>query len=97
MDKENYKKDRPSKLSPTGHRRIVNLIGIQATDYTNIIIQSPVCSPIVRIELKRNHFKAVVKAKSHCSRPDIGRGDWSLSYITQTGLLSIGRDVYSRI
>ena len=70
MDKENYKGGRPSKLSPTNQRRIVNQIitskldnAIQATNYTNTIIQKPVCPQTVRNALKINHLKAVVKAK----------------------------------
>ena len=49
MDKENYKGGRPSKLSPTDKRRIVNQIitgkldnAVQATNYINTIIQKPV-------------------------------------------------------
>ena len=45
MDKENHKKGRPSILSPTDQRRIVNQIttdkldnAIQATNYINTII-----------------------------------------------------------
>ena len=58
-----------SKLSPTDQRRIVNQIitgkldnAVQATNYMNII-QKPVCPQTVRNALKRNHLKAVVKAK----------------------------------
>src|SRR3979490_357419 len=70
MDKENKKGGRPSILSPTDQRRIVNQIttgkldnAVQATNYINTIIQKPVCPQTVRNELKRNHVKAVVKAK----------------------------------
>jgi transposase len=70
MDKENHKGGRPSKLSPTDERRIINQIttgrldsAVQATNYINAIIQKPVCSQTVRNALKRNHIKAVVKAK----------------------------------
>jgi transposase len=70
MDKENYKGGRPSKLSLTDQRRIVNQIttgkldnAVQATNYINTIIQKPVCPQTVRNALKRNHLKAVVKAK----------------------------------
>ena len=70
MNKENYKGGRPSKLSPTDQRRIVNQIitgkldnAFQATNYINTIIHKPVCPQTVRNALKRNHLKAVVKAK----------------------------------
>ena len=69
MDKENYKGGRPSKLSPTDQRRIVNQIitgkldnAVQA-NYINTIIQKPVCSQTVRNALKRHYLKAVVKVK----------------------------------
>ena len=70
LDEENYK-GRPSKLSPTNQRRIVNQIitdkldnAVQAINYINTIIQKPVCPQTVRIALKRKHLKAVVKAKN---------------------------------
>ena len=50
MDMENHKGGRPSKLSPTNQRRIVNLIttnkldnAVQGTNHINTIIQKPVC------------------------------------------------------
>ena len=70
MDKENHKGGRPSKLSLTDQRKIINQTttgrldnAVQATNYINTIIQKPVCSQTVRNALKRNHLKAVVKAK----------------------------------
>ena len=69
-DMENYKGGRPSKLSPTDQRRIVNQIitgkldnAVQATNYINTIIQKPICLQTVRNALKRNHLKVVVKAE----------------------------------
>ena len=70
MDKENYKGGKPSKLSLTKQRRIVNQITTgkldnadQATNYINTIIQKPVCPQTVRNALKRNYLKGVVKVK----------------------------------
>ena len=61
VDMENYKGGRPSKLSPTNQRKIVNQITtgkldntVQAINYINTIIQKPVCLQTVRNALKRN-------------------------------------------
>ena len=58
------------KLSPTDQRRIINQLttgrldnAVQAKNYINTIIQKPVGSQTVRNAPKRNHLKAVVRAK----------------------------------
>jgi transposase len=61
---------RPSKLSPTSQRAILNQIttgkasnAVQATHYINTIISTPVSSETVRRVLRKHSFKAVVKKK----------------------------------
>ena len=70
MDKENHPGGHPSKLSPTDQRRIINQIttgkidnAVQATDFINSIIPTPVSTQTVRNCLKNHNMKAVVKAK----------------------------------
>ena len=64
MDKESYKGGRPSKLSPTDQRRIVNQIitgkldnAVQATNYINTIIQKPFCLQTVRNAIDKENYK----------------------------------------
>ena len=60
----------PSKLSSTSQRAIITQItsgkasnAVQATNYINAIIPTPVSSETVRRVLRKNSFKAVVKKK----------------------------------
>jgi hypothetical protein len=60
----------PSKLSSTSQRAIITQIStgkasnaVQATNYINTIISTPVSSETVRRVLRKHSFKAVVKKK----------------------------------
>ena len=68
--KENSHGGRPSKLSPTNKRAIVQQVltgkadnAVQAAHFINSIIDTPVCSQTVRNTLKEASLKAVVKKK----------------------------------
>jgi len=69
-NKENSKGGRPSKLSPRNKQAIIRQIttgrmdnAVQATQYINNIIPSPVSPQTVRNALKKDSFHAVVKQK----------------------------------
>jgi transposase len=69
-DKENNKGGRPSKLSPRDKQAIIRQIttgkldnAVQATQYINNIVSSPVTPQTVRNSLKENNFRSVVKQK----------------------------------
>lgn len=69
-DKENCKAGRPSKLSPRDRRTIFHQIttgqldnAVQVTHHLNSTLSYHVCPQTVRNALKKDDFKAVVKAK----------------------------------
>ena len=69
-EKKNHLGGRPSKLSPTNKRAVVQQIltgrannAVQATHFINSIIPTPTCPQTVRNTLKEASLKAVVKKK----------------------------------
>ena len=70
LNKENQPMGRPPKLSPHNKRHIIHQIesgmmenAVEATKYINNILEDPVSPQTIRNALKKDHMKAVVKAK----------------------------------